>query len=142
MPPWLSTSAVFREASGAAGLLQPSGGAGALHLACVTLSLVPASLPHLPPSPLPTTLSLLSTTMAEPEATAVAAESTPPQQDDEQQVVTPFDVSAGSKGVNYMKLVDEFGSQLISPELLARFERITGRRPHRWLRRGYFFSHR
>jgi tryptophanyl-tRNA synthetase len=58
------------------------------------------------------------------------------------QTVTPFDVQAGEKGVDYNRLIDEFGCQLISDELLARFERLTGRRPHRWLRRGYFFSHR
>lgn len=44
--------------------------------------------------------------------------------------------------VDYLKVVEKFGSQLISPELLARFERVTGRPPHHWLRRGIFFSHR
>lgn len=31
---------------------------------------------------------------------------------------------------------------MIDEDLLARFERITGKKPHRWLRRGLFFSHR
>lgn len=31
---------------------------------------------------------------------------------------------------------------MIDDELLQRFERLTGHKPHRWLRRGLFFSHR
>jgi hypothetical protein len=59
-----------------------------------------------------------------------------------EQDVNPWKVTAGSKGVDYLKLVEQFGSQLIDEKLLARFEKLTGRKPHRWLRRGYFFSHR
>ncbi|PKX98059.1 tryptophan--tRNA ligase WRS1 [Aspergillus novofumigatus IBT 16806] len=64
------------------------------------------------------------------------------------QVVTPFDVSGGvdESGkllpVDYDKLVREFGATRISKELLERFERVTGRRPHRFMRRGIVFSHR
>lgn len=64
------------------------------------------------------------------------------------QVVTPFDVSGGvdESGkllpVDYDKLVREFGATRISKELLKRFERVTGRRPHRFMRRGIVFSHR
>lgn len=53
--------------------------------------------------------------------------------------MTPWTVKGT---INYAKLVEDFGSSLISPELLARFERVTGRRAHPWLRRGYFYSHR
>lgn len=36
----------------------------------------------------------------------------------------------------------KWSTSLISNELLERFERVTGKKPHRWLRRGLFFSHR
>ncbi|KAF8078073.1 tryptophanyl-tRNA synthetase [Lyophyllum atratum] len=64
------------------------------------------------------------------------------------QVVTPWDVqgsvSADGKqqAIDYDKLVDQFGTRRVDPALLARFERLTGRRPHVLLRRGTFFSHR
>jgi len=59
-------------------------------------------------------------------------------------VVTAMEVSGK---IDYMKLVKDFGSTVISPELLARVERLTvgtGRVPflHPWLRRGIFYSHR
>jgi tryptophanyl-tRNA synthetase len=54
-------------------------------------------------------------------------------------VVTPWDVSGV---IDYTKLLNQFGSQPISPELLARFETQTGKRAHAFLRRGIFFSHR
>ena len=59
------------------------------------------------------------------------------------QTVTPWDIEASSDtGVDYNKVVEEFGSKLIDTSLLERFERLTGHKPHPWLRRGYFFSHR
>lgn len=63
---------------------------------------------------------------------------------DEEMVVNAFEVSGV---IDYNKLVDNFGSKLISEELLARLERLTvGRgtvpRLHRFLRRNIFFSHR
>jgi tryptophanyl-tRNA synthetase len=36
----------------------------------------------------------------------------------------------------------KWATKLIDDELLQRFERLTGHKPHRWLRRGLFFSHR
>lgn len=59
-----------------------------------------------------------------------------------QQVVNPIDVVAGKDGIDYNKLVQEFGTQLIDQELIARIERVTGKKAHRFLRRGLFFSHR
>lgn len=44
--------------------------------------------------------------------------------------------------VDYEKLVKSFGSSLITEDVVARVERVTGRRAHRFLRRGLFFSHR
>jgi tryptophanyl-tRNA synthetase len=46
------------------------------------------------------------------------------------------------KAIDYNKLVDEFGTKKIDDELLARFERVTGKKPHHFLRRGIVFSHR
>jgi len=59
-------------------------------------------------------------------------------------VVDPWSVEGK---IDYDKLIREFGSTKISPELVARMEKLTvgsGRVPvlHRWLRRQIFFSHR
>jgi hypothetical protein len=43
---------------------------------------------------------------------------------------------------DYDKLIEQFGTRKISQELLDRFEKLTGRKPHRLLRRETFFSHR
>ncbi|WVQ69206.1 tryptophan-tRNA ligase [Kwoniella botswanensis] len=65
-----------------------------------------------------------------------------------EQKVTPFDVEgevdADGKdlGIDYDKLTKRFGASLISQELLDRFERLTGQKPHPLLRRGTFYSHR
>lgn len=65
-----------------------------------------------------------------------------------EQNINPWSVSGavGADGqvqaIDYVKLVEQFGSQLISPELLARFERLTGKKPHRFLRRQIVFSER
>ncbi|TYZ56940.1 hypothetical protein PybrP1_003193 [[Pythium] brassicae (nom. inval.)] len=57
------------------------------------------------------------------------------------QVVTPWDVEA-ENGVDYDKLIDSFGCSKIDEALIARIEKLTGHKAHRYLRRGYFFSHR
>lgn len=46
------------------------------------------------------------------------------------------------KPIDYTKLVDQFGTKLIDEALLERFERVTGHRPHKYLRRQIVFSHR
>mmetsp|Transcript_6100 Transcript_6100/g.7354 ORF Transcript_6100/g.7354 Transcript_6100/m.7354 type:complete len:137 (+) Transcript_6100:346-756(+) len=58
-----------------------------------------------------------------------------------EQVVTPWDVEA-EDGVDYGKLIREFGSQAIDQDLIDRIERVTGKKAHHWLRKGIFFSHR
>ncbi|WFD31045.1 tryptophan--tRNA ligase [Malassezia sp. CBS 17886] len=63
------------------------------------------------------------------------------------QKVTPWDVEGGfvdgkQVSIDYEKLITEFGTKRIDDALLARFERVTGRRAHPLLRRGTFFSHR
>ncbi|OEL24871.1 Tryptophan--tRNA ligase, cytoplasmic [Dichanthelium oligosanthes] len=60
----------------------------------------------------------------------------------EEQVVNPWEVSAGKGGVDYDKLVDQFGCQRIDAALVDRVARLTDRPPHCFLRRGLFFAHR
>lgn len=66
----------------------------------------------------------------------------------QEQNVNPWSVSGeiGEDGkvkpINYDKLVDQFGTRLIDTALLERFERVTGHKPHRFMRRQIVFSHR
>ena len=65
----------------------------------------------------------------------------------QEQNINPFTVEGAMVdgkvvAIDYEKLIRDFGTRQISPELLARFESLTGRRPHQFLRRGMFFSHR
>lgn len=55
--------------------------------------------------------------------------------------VTPWEVTSAS-GIDYMKLIQEFGCQPIDAALVRRFEKVTGMKAHPWLRRGIFFSHK
>lgn len=72
-------------------------------------------------------------TVPPPPAEAVTAK--------KEQVVDPWTVESEG-AIDYDKLIQQFGSQPLTPEIVARFERITGKKPHRFLRRGIFFSHR
>ncbi|KAJ3147117.1 tryptophan--tRNA ligase [Geranomyces michiganensis] len=63
------------------------------------------------------------------------------------QVVTPWDVKGAevdgkAVAIDYNKLIEQFGTRHIDQALLDRMERLTGRKPHTFLRRGLFFSHR
>lgn len=60
------------------------------------------------------------------------------------QVVTPWEVEgAGSEGIDYNKLIRDFGCSSITEGLIERIKRLTGcEKVHRFLRRGLFFSHR
>ncbi|EFC49661.1 tryptophanyl-tRNA synthetase [Naegleria gruberi] len=69
-------------------------------------------------------------------------QSTEQQQEKKEQIVTPWDVDAGDDGVDYGKLINQFGSQAISEDLLERIERVTKKPVHHFLKRGIFFSHR
>ncbi|KAJ4770563.1 Tryptophan--tRNA ligase [Rhynchospora pubera] len=64
------------------------------------------------------------------------------EEGEEEQVVNPWEVSAKGGKIDYDKLVDKFGCQRLDESLIQRFERITGRRAHVFLRRGLFFAHR
>ena len=72
-----------------------------------------------------------STTEAKTEDTGV-----------KEQIVTAFDVEAGIEGVDYDKLIDQFGWDHINDKHLETIEQLTGMKAHRFLRRKIFFSHR
>jgi len=54
-------------------------------------------------------------------------------------VVTPWKVEGN---IDYARLVNEFGTELITNELKERFSRVTGKPLHPWIKRNIFFSHR
>lgn len=63
------------------------------------------------------------------------------------QHVTPWEVEGAvvdgvQQAIDYNKLIDQFGTRPIDAALLERFETLTGRKAHIFLRRGTFFSHR
>jgi len=64
------------------------------------------------------------------------------EKEEQEQVVSPWEVSAGKGGIDYDKLVDQFGCQRLDAALVDRVARLTGRPPHVFLRRGLFFAHR
>lgn len=65
-----------------------------------------------------------------------------------EQSVDPYNVQGEvgadgvAKAINYLTLVEKFGTQIITPDDLQRFEKVTGHKPHRFMRRGIVFSHR
>ncbi|XP_010607420.1 tryptophan--tRNA ligase, cytoplasmic [Fukomys damarensis] len=78
-----------------------------------------------------------------PENPAPGSKSSAAATEDSGDFVDPWTVRTSSaKGIDYDKLIVQFGSSKIDKELINRIERATGQRPHRFLRRGIFFSHR
>ena len=59
-----------------------------------------------------------------------------------EQVVTPWEVSAPDRVIDYDKLINQFGCQRIDAAIVDRIAHLTRRPPHRFLRRGIFFAHR
>jgi len=60
-----------------------------------------------------------------------------------EQIVNPWEIAAADEyGIDYDKLIEKFGTRKIDQAILDRFEKLTGHKPHRYLRRGLFFSHR
>src|SRR3989344_8095668 len=57
-------------------------------------------------------------------------------------IVDPWNVKGKLTSETYVKLIDKFGVSPITPELLKRFEKVTGHEPHKWMKRGFFFAHR
>mmetsp|Transcript_29777 Transcript_29777/g.30918 ORF Transcript_29777/g.30918 Transcript_29777/m.30918 type:complete len:585 (+) Transcript_29777:12-1766(+) len=44
--------------------------------------------------------------------------------------------------IDYDKLIQQFGTEKVTEDVLKKFERVTGKPLHPWLKRGIFFSHR
>ncbi|XP_061719984.1 tryptophan--tRNA ligase, cytoplasmic-like [Cydia pomonella] len=62
--------------------------------------------------------------------------------EDTEDVVDPWTVtSMDDIGIDYKKLIEWFGSSKVDQGLLERFEKITGKPCHHFLRRGLFSSH-
>jgi len=80
-----------------------------------------------------------SASSAEPEAAATGGSD---EGDEGSQVINPWEVSAGDGGIDYDKLVRDFGCSVITEDVVTRIENVTKRRAHRFLRRGIFFTHR
>lgn len=88
--------------------------------------------------------------MTDPEPTAqtTLAADAPVTQLSSKQTVDPWNVAGEvgadgvTKAINYLTLIEEFGTKRILEEDLVRFEQVTGHRPHRFMRRGIVFSHR
>ncbi|KAI9780116.1 MAG: tryptophan--tRNA ligase [Peltula sp. TS41687] len=64
-----------------------------------------------------------------------------------EQNINPWSVSGEivngvALAIDYGKLISQFGTKRIDEDLLRRFERVTGHKPHRYMRRGIIFSHR
>jgi len=61
----------------------------------------------------------------------------------DEQIVDPYSgINTSGKAIDYTKLIEKFGCTAINPEHLQRIEKLTGKKPHHFLRRGIFFSHR
>uniref|UniRef100_A0AAQ4QBN0 Tryptophanyl-tRNA synthetase n=1 Tax=Gasterosteus aculeatus aculeatus TaxID=481459 RepID=A0AAQ4QBN0_GASAC len=79
-----------------------------------------------------------------PSETCVAPDNRPSADGaNDEDTVDPWNVStSNAKGVDYDKLIVRFGSSKIDQELVDRIEKVSGQKPHHFLRRGIFFSHR
>lgn len=60
---------------------------------------------------------------------------------EEETKITPWEVTS-TTGIDYLKLIVQFGCQPIDGALIHRFEQVTKMKAHPWLRRGIFFSHK
>jgi tryptophanyl-tRNA synthetase len=56
-------------------------------------------------------------------------------------IVTPWEVLGDLEDKNYIRLIEKFGTQSISQELIEKFKKLTGE-IHPLLKSQYFFSHR
>ena len=64
------------------------------------------------------------------------------QKVDPYNVAGEVDETGQVKAIDYDRLVTDFGVQHLTDAQLQRFERVTGKPPHRLMRRKLFFAHR
>jgi tryptophanyl-tRNA synthetase len=62
-------------------------------------------------------------------------------QDNKDLIVTPWEVSGDLEDKMYIKLIERFGTQALSPDLIEKFRKLTGE-IHPLIKSQYFFSHR
>lgn len=62
-------------------------------------------------------------------------------QDNNDLIVTPWEVSGDLEDKMYIKLIEKFGTQALSPDLIEKFRKLTGE-IHPLMKSQYFFSHR
>ncbi|KAI9823186.1 MAG: tryptophan--tRNA ligase [Thelocarpon impressellum] len=101
-----------------------------------------AGSPEDPPALEPLSLAAESSKPAAEQAVQASALPSKVEQN-----VNPWDVSGEivdgvALAIDYDKLISQFGTRRIDAALLERFERATGHKPHRYMRRGIVFSHR
>lgn len=63
------------------------------------------------------------------------------------QKVTPWEVEGAvvdgeAQGIDYDKLISQFGTHKITQETMDRFKAVTGHEPHHFIKKGMFFSER
>ncbi|GKY97963.1 hypothetical protein MPSEU_000754300 [Mayamaea pseudoterrestris] len=83
----------------------------------------------------------------EPLSAAATISSEPSQADDDKQQLADDDtmvvnIETVSGKIDYTRLVENFGSSLLTPDLLQRLGKMSKLPLHRFLRRNIFFSHR
>ena len=62
-------------------------------------------------------------------------------QDNKEIIVTPWEVSGEIEDRMYIKLIEKFGTQALSQDLIEKFRKLTGE-VHPLIKSQYFFSHR
>lgn len=119
---------------------------------CIHAQVVKLRPVNLPSAQCP--LSLISmaekapTEVSEPPAVQnlsiaeTAAKSATEQQIDPWNVTAGVDEQGNVKAFDYVAISRTWNTSLVDQPLLDRFTSLTGHKPHRWLRRGLFFSHR
>lgn len=77
------------------------------------------------------------------ETTAEEQKSVDVPEAPKEDVVTAFEIHASSKsGIDYNKLIDKYGCYKITEQQINEIEELTGKKPHRFIRRGIFFCQR
>ena len=81
-------------------------------------------------------------TVGAPPSVEAIKQAASEQQIDPYNVSGGFDEDGNAKAIDYEALRTRFNTPALTDEHLARFERVTGKPPHRLMRRKLFFSHR
>ena len=66
-----------------------------------------------------------------------------PQQTENKEVFNPNSFTQSeNKPIDYDKIVKEFGLKMLEQKHLDQIEKLSGKKPHHFFRRGIFFCHR